>query len=120
MKFTLRDWAGEPIRTVIPESNVRLATFEESEAGFKEVFGETQFEPKAHLIHDEKHGWYLAFTDDSHGNLFVRQSRAINEQIAIGLLEVKHPRGETWEHFNSAHELAGLLEYFEPCPFGGS
>jgi hypothetical protein len=113
--MNLREWAAVPRGGVYAlENNIaprvfRLATFEESNAGWERFFIDAPIDPPGEPKYSEKDGYYLEFTCGT-DKYWVRQTRAVAASIRIGVLEMRSPYSAHWFEIIDRHHILSVLE----------
>ena len=114
--MNLREWAAVPrggLYALENNSNTprvfRLATFEESNAGWERFFIDAPIDPPGIPKFSEADGDYLEFTCGT-DKYWIRQTRAVGTSIRIGVLEMRSPYSKHWFEIIDRHHITSVLE----------
>lgn len=110
--MNLREWAKIPHVGVFagdPPKVFRLATFEESNAGWERFFIDAPIDPPGEPKFSEIDGDYLEFACGEE-KFLVRQTRAVGTSIRIGVLEMRSPFSTHWFEIIDRHHITSVLE----------
>jgi hypothetical protein len=113
--MNLKEWAAlprdgiEPITETLPKKSFRLATFEESNAGWERFFVDAEITPPGTPVYLEADGYCLEFTCGAE-KFLIRQTRGVGTSIRIGVLEMRSEYSKQWFEIIDRHHIHTVFE----------
>lgn len=87
----------------------RLATFEESNAGWEHFFMDAPINPVGEPKYSQTDGDYLEFNCGSE-TFLIRQTRGVGDSIRIGVLEMRSPDSKRWFEIIDRHHIHSVAQ----------